>query len=106
MSKTGSPFSVATAWCSINQTYQTTSFFTHLPRPTRKQNQAPLQGLFYCPMNKTTLAIPPAPKPVFPTMGSLQEVIDLAESRLPITNKNDLTAILATYHNTLLNLLK
>ena len=43
-----------------------------------------------------------APKPVFPTMGSLQEVIDLAESRLPITNKNDLTAILATYHNSLL----
>ena len=39
-------------------------------------------------------------------MGSLQEVIDLAESRLPITNKNDLTAILATYHNTLLNALK
>lgn len=39
-------------------------------------------------------------------MGSLQEVIDLAESRLPITNKNDLTAILATYHNTLLSILK
>ena len=57
-------------------------------------------------MNKPTLSIPPAPKPVFPTMGSLQEVIDLAESRLPITNKNDLTAILATYHNTLLNALK
>ena len=48
----------------------------------------------------------PVSLPVFPTMGSLQEVIDLAESRLPITNKNDLTAILATYHNTLLNLLK
>lgn len=39
-------------------------------------------------------------------MGSLQEVIDLAESRLPITNKNDLTAILATYHNSLLAALK
>lgn len=57
-------------------------------------------------MNTHTTTTRPAPKPVFPTMGSLQEVIDLAESRLPITNKNDLTAILATYHNTLLNALK
>lgn len=45
----------------------------------------------------------PTHQPLFPTLGSLQEVIDLAESRLPITNKNDLTAILATYHNTLLH---
>ena len=49
---------------------------------------------------------PPKPQPVFPTMGSIQEVIDLAESRLPITDKNDMTALLAIYHNTLLKLIK
>lgn len=39
---------------------------------------------------------------LFPVMGNLQEVRDLAESQLPITNKNDLYALLGTYHNTLL----
>lgn len=39
---------------------------------------------------------------VFPTLGNLQEVKDYAESKLPITNKNDMAAILYTYHNTLL----
>ena len=48
----------------------------------------------------------PKPLPIFPTMVSLQEVIDLAESRLPITDKNAMTALLATYHNTLLKLIK
>lgn len=48
----------------------------------------------------------PKPQPVFPTMGSIQEVIDLAESRLPITDKNDMTALLAIYHNTLLKVQK
>lgn len=42
------------------------------------------------------------PMAVFPTLGSLQEVVDFAESKLPITNKNDLTTLLYTYHNTLL----
>ena len=40
--------------------------------------------------------------PLFPTMGSRKELFDLAESSLPITNKNDLTALLATFQNTLL----
>lgn len=59
-------------------------------------------------MNSMTLASSsqPKPQPVFPTMGSIQEVIDLAESRLPITDKNDMTALLASYHNTLLKLIK
>lgn len=43
-----------------------------------------------------------APMGVFPTLGSLQEVVDFAESKLPITDKNDLFALLMTYHNTLL----
>jgi hypothetical protein len=39
---------------------------------------------------------------LFPTMGSLQEVIDFADSKLPIMDKNDLFSLLMTYHNTLL----
>lgn len=42
------------------------------------------------------------PMAVFPTLGTLQEVVDFAESKLPITNKNDITTLLMTYHNTLL----
>lgn len=41
---------------------------------------------------------------LFPTMGSLQEVIALAESKLPITHTNELHSLLATYHNTLLHM--
>ena len=40
--------------------------------------------------------------PLFPTLGSLQEVMDFADSKLPITTKNDITTLLMTYHNTLL----
>lgn len=39
-------------------------------------------------------------KSIFPTMGSIQEVIDLAESKLPITNKNELHSLLMTMSNT------
>ena len=42
------------------------------------------------------------PMGVYPTLGSLKEVMDYAESKLPVTNKNEMTAILYTYHNTLL----
>lgn len=40
--------------------------------------------------------------PIFPVMGSLKEVIDYADSQLPITRKNDLLALLSLYQNTLL----
>lgn len=40
--------------------------------------------------------------PLFPTMGSLKDVLDLADSQLPITNRNGITALLNMYHNTLL----
>jgi hypothetical protein len=43
---------------------------------------------------------------LFPTAGSLQEVLDLGESRLPITDRNELRSLLMTYHNTLLSRLK
>lgn len=39
---------------------------------------------------------------LFPTLDSLQQVVDLAHSQLPLECKNQVTAILATYHNTLL----
>lgn len=39
---------------------------------------------------------------LFPTLGSLQEVVDFSESKLPITDKNELLSLLMTYHNTLL----
>jgi hypothetical protein len=48
-------------------------------------------------------ALSPTPMSLFPTLGSLQEVADLADSKLPITSKNELFSLLATYHNTLLN---
>lgn len=43
------------------------------------------------------------PMSVFPTFGSLQDVVDFAESKLPIEDKNDLFSLLMTYHNTLLS---
>lgn len=42
------------------------------------------------------------PMSLFPTMGSLKEVVDYSESKLPITDKNELFTLLMTYHNTLL----
>lgn len=43
---------------------------------------------------------------LFPTAGTLREVVDLGESRLPITNQNELFALLMVYHNTLLQEVK
>ena len=40
---------------------------------------------------------------LFPTHGSLQEVVDLGRSKLPITSENELFSLLMSYHNTLLN---
>jgi len=45
----------------------------------------------------------PAPMPLFPTMGSLQEVFDYADSKRPISCRNELYTLLMTYHNTLLH---
>jgi len=44
--------------------------------------------------------------PLFPTAGSLEEVVSLGESQLPIMDKNTLFTLLMTYHNTLLHLQK
>jgi hypothetical protein len=40
--------------------------------------------------------------PLFPTLGSIQEVVDFSESKLPITDKNELFSLLMTMQNTLL----
>lgn len=50
--------------------------------------------------------IQPKPMPLYPTMASLQSVVDLAESQLPIQSKNAITGLLMTYHNTLLQQVK
>lgn len=39
---------------------------------------------------------------LYPVMGSLREVLEWAEGQMPITSKNQLLAVLGTYHNTLL----
>ena len=46
------------------------------------------------------------PQPIYPTLGSLQEVMDLADSKLPITSRNELCSLLLTYHNTLLKVIQ
>ena len=43
---------------------------------------------------------------LFPTMGSLQEVVELAESKMPITSRNELFSLLMIFQNTLLKELK
>ena len=42
------------------------------------------------------------PQPLYPTMNSLQEVLDLGQANLPVMTKNELNSLLMTYHNTLL----
>lgn len=39
---------------------------------------------------------------LFPTLGSPQEAIELAKSKLPITDPNELHSLLMIYHNSLL----
>lgn len=47
-------------------------------------------------------ALRAVPMGLFPTMGSLQQVIDLANSQLPINTPNAVLGLLMTYHNTML----
>lgn len=46
------------------------------------------------------------PMPLYPTMGNTKDVLEFAKAQLPITNENDLTAILMRYHNTLISQVK
>ncbi len=52
--------------------------------------------------NRNEPSLRAVPMNVFPTLGSLQEVVDLANSKLPITNRNEMHSLLMIYHNTLL----
>lgn len=56
--------------------------------------------------NPTNLPQVITPMPLFPTMDSLQDVIDYGVAKLPIDSKNDLYSLLMSYHNTLLNELR
>ena len=40
---------------------------------------------------------------LFPTLSSVKEATELMESKLPITSKNELYALLMTFQNTVLN---
>ncbi len=51
---------------------------------------------------QTLIPLQAIPMPLYPAMRSLQEVVDLADSKRPIITKNELFSILMTYHNTLL----
>lgn len=48
-------------------------------------------------------ALRAAPMGLFPTMESLQEVIDLANSQLPVKTPNVMLGLMMSYHNTLLS---
>ena len=48
----------------------------------------------------------PKEQTIYPTMGSIKEVVELATSKVPLTHKNEMYSILMTFQNTLLKLLK
>jgi hypothetical protein len=48
----------------------------------------------------------PAPMDLYPTMDSLQDVLDLVPQIIPATHRNKVFALLGTYHNTLLKNIK
>jgi hypothetical protein len=43
---------------------------------------------------------------LFPTFGSLREVVEYAQSKIPIESENDMFSLLMTYHNTLLDTIR
>ena len=49
--------------------------------------------------------ISPVPMGIFPTMDSLQDVVEYAQTKVPVESKNEMTGILMTYHNTLLKVI-
>lgn len=58
------------------------------------------------PTKKEQANLHPALRPVhvglFPTMDSLESVVDMGISQLPITSSNQLVGILMAYHNTMI----
>ncbi len=54
------------------------------------------------PKTVTLSTNPVIPMNIYPTLGSVQEVVELANSKLPVVSQNEMYALLMTYHNTLL----
>jgi len=48
------------------------------------------------------LPIKPVPLSLYPTMNSLDEVMDMAQAKVPQMARNEIVSLLLTYHNTLL----
>ena len=48
------------------------------------------------------LPIKPIPMTLYPTMDSLDEVMALAQARVPQVSRNEIVSLLLIYHNTLL----
>lgn len=57
-----------------------------------------------CQLN--TPAILAVHQNLYPTLDSLQDVLDLGASKMPINQWNEMVAILGCYHNTLLKVIK
>ena len=46
------------------------------------------------------------PMTLFPTLGSLEEVVEYADSKVPVGSRNELFCLLMIYHNTLLKIVQ
>lgn len=57
------------------------------------------------PKTVTLSTNPVIPMNIYPTLGSVQEVVELANSKLPVVSQNEMYALLMTYHNSLLKVL-
>ena len=51
-------------------------------------------------------AILAVPLSLYPTLDSLQDVMDLGASKMPINQWNEMYALIAIYHNTMLKVMK
>lgn len=47
-----------------------------------------------------------APQNIYPTMGSINEVLELADSKIPLLQRNEMFSLLMTFQNTLLKQLE
>ena len=54
------------------------------------------------PKTVTLSTNPVIPMNIYPTLGSVQEVVELANSKLPVVSQNVMYALLMTLQNTLL----
>lgn len=62
-----------------------------MTKRTRRNPQPPLRAVGCMAVN-----------PVFPTLNNIDEVIELAKSKVPINEQNAVVSLLMTYHNTLI----